>query len=119
MTIQIGDIFYARVAYTEDPSNSSRRPVIVIDELEDNLLLLISTTSKGIRKPPTYHDQFKIPIKNWRKAGFTKPSWCRGKILIQMPKYEAESLINEKSYIGKIPPHDLNYILEELEKLNK
>jgi len=47
MSLQIGDIFYADVAYTEDSSKSSNRPVIVIDELEDNILLLISTTSKG------------------------------------------------------------------------
>lgn len=106
MSLQFGDIFYAEVAYTGNPSKSSNRPVLVIDELEDNLLLLISTTTKGIRKPPNYHNQFKIPINNLKKAGFTKPSWCRGKIL------------NKKSCIGKIIPEDLNFIIEEIKNLN-
>lgn len=118
MSLQIGDIFYSDVAYTEDPSKSSNRPVIVIDELEGNILLLISTTTKERKSPPSYRDQFKIPIQNWRKTGLPNPSWCRGNILIKLPRREAELLVDEKSFIGRMHPEDFNVIIEEVERMN-
>lgn len=43
MRIEIGDIFYFDVAYEDDPSTYKKRPVILLDEDENNILLLVST----------------------------------------------------------------------------
>ncbi len=116
--MQIGDIFYFDVAYTDDPSKSSNRPVLIIDELEDDMLLLISTTTKGRKYPISGYDRYKIPIQNWRKTGLDRPSWCRGKILIRLHKDEIDSLVKISDYIGRMHPEDFNIIIEELEKIH-
>lgn len=116
--MNIGDIFYFDVAYEEDPTKSSNRPVIILDELDGDVLLLISTTTKERSSPSEPHDDYKIPILNWRKVGLPEASWCRGKILIRKTKEEIESLIKPDSYIGNMPPQELNLIITELERLH-
>lgn len=117
--MRVGDIFYFDVAYTKDPSKFSNRPSLILDELDGDILLLISTTTKERRHTVRGHDRYKIPILNWRRTGLSKASWCRGKILIRVAKEELETLVKSKDYIGRMDPDDFNYIVDEVERMNK
>lgn len=116
--MRVGDLFYFDVAYEDDPSKFKTRPVLVIEEMEDDFLLLVSTTSIKRNIPMKWYDYYKIPIPNWRKANLKDPSWCRGRILIKEKRTVVESLISVEDYIGKIHPHDFNYIIDEIAKLH-
>ncbi len=78
MLLDIGNVFWLEVEYEDMPSESKRRPVIIIDRKEDSLFILISTTTQSPSDPPSYFDRFKIPILNWRRIGFSEPSWGLG-----------------------------------------
>ncbi|WP_368900863.1 type II toxin-antitoxin system PemK/MazF family toxin [Oceanobacillus oncorhynchi] len=114
----LGDIFYIEVAYDDDPTQSKRRPAIVISEDGEDLRILITTTSKERNHPFHRHDYYKIPIHNWRKSGLTEPSWCRGKVLIEVSLSELQDVVSSEDFIGKLTEDDFNYIEEELIKLH-
>lgn len=116
--MEIGDLFYYDVAYEDDPSQYKNRPVLLLDKDENEVLMLISTTTKGRGNLFKYHDYYKIPIPDWRKAGLREASWCRGKVLISAPKEEVEANLSSEDYIGRIQPSDFNFILKELEKIH-
>ena len=48
---KLGDIFDVYVEFEDDPANGERRPVIVIGEQNNDIFILVSTTSKP-RNPP-------------------------------------------------------------------
>lgn len=66
MLFDLGEVFWLEVEYEDDPNESKRRPAIIVDKIENNLFILVSTTSQSPSDPPSYFDQFKIPIYNWR-----------------------------------------------------
>ncbi|GEN45431.1 type II toxin-antitoxin system PemK/MazF family toxin [Alkalibacillus haloalkaliphilus] len=117
--MEIGEIYYMDVEFEEQPNKSKNRPVIIFGEHEEEILLLISTTTKGRKHPISYYDQFKIPIPNWRKSGLSEPSWCRGYRLIEISKAQFKKIVKKHDYIGKLHPEDFNYILEEFVKIHK
>lgn len=117
--MKIGDIFYFDVVYTDNPSQTSNRSVIIIDELDNDFLLLVSTTTKGRKYPIKGYDRYKIPVPNWRKSGFHSPSWCRGKYLIKLSKSDAYTLVKKDDFIGRLHPDDFNFLIDELEKYIK
>lgn len=119
MNLEIGDIFYLEIAYEDDPSQSKKRPVIIIDESEDGIFLLVSTTSKPRNNTLTFHDRYKIPILNWQKSGLKKPSWCKAKRLFAIPKSVIETTVKKSDYIGKLTPGDLEFIIKEIERLHQ
>lgn len=116
--MNIGDVFYFDVKYEGDPSNLKNRPVLLLSEDEDNMLFMVSTTTKPRYHPFKWYDYSKIPINNWRRIGFSKPSWCLAEYLISLPRKEVESLVNEDDYIGVMNTDDFNKIIEKVEKLH-
>lgn|SRR5699024_552279 len=116
--MRIGDLFYFDVAYEDDPSIFKNRPVMLLQESEDNFLLLISTTTTKRNDPLKWYDAYKIPIQNWRKTGLREPSWCLARNLIEISRAELELLIGADDYIGRMHPEDFNYIIEEIERLH-
>ena len=115
----MGAIFWFDVGYEDIPGESKRRPVIIVDEPEDNLLILVSTTSQSPDDPPSYYDQFKIPIPNWRKSGLSKPSWGLGFRLIEITRRDFEKIIEDKDYIGVMYPYDFNYLIRQIELMHE
>ena len=94
------------------------RPALLLQALDDNFLLLISTTTTGRNNPLKQHDKYKIPILNWRETDLRKASWSQAKILIGISRTEVEPLINSDDYIVRIHPEDINFIIEEIERLH-
>lgn len=117
MKIKIGELYYLDVAY-DDPSKVKKRPVMILDEIGKDVLILVSTISVGRNNPPKYYDRYKVPIYNWRKTGLQKPSWFRVYRLIRLPRKEVKSLIKPSDYIGRMHPEDFNNVLREIERLH-
>lgn len=115
----LGEIFWSEVEYEQEPGESKIRPVIIVAESEDDLLILVSTTSQPPDDPPKYHDQYKIPLPNWRKCGLFKPSWGLGLRLLEVNKRNFAKEINNEDFIGKMPPRDLKYLIHQIELIHQ
>jgi len=119
MLFDIGSIFWLKVAYEDIPEESKRRPAIIIDVKKESFLILVTTSTQPPSEPPTYFDQFKIPIYNWRKYGFTKPSWALGLRLIELTINEFKSVVKKEDYIGKMNEIDLQYLINRIEQIHR
>ncbi|EJR29729.1 MULTISPECIES: type II toxin-antitoxin system PemK/MazF family toxin [Bacillus cereus group] len=111
---ELGHIYYIDKAFEDDPSQSKRRPAIIvdIDEQNDTIYTLVATTSQGRKDPPKHYDQFKHPIINWRKSGFTEPSWALCYSVVELPK---EALLD---FVGTMDDRDYDRLLDFLESLD-
>jgi len=118
MHLLLGEIYWLNVGYQDSPTESKIRPVIIIGIEDDELLLLVATTSVPPKDPPKHFDKYKIPILNWRKAGLLKPSWVQGLRLINLTKTQMQILVNDDNYIGCMNEIDFNHLVSELEKLH-
>jgi mRNA interferase MazF len=118
MLYGIGETFYLEVEYEDSPNEAKRRPAIIIDKKEDSLFILVSTTSQSPSDPPSYFDQFKIPILNWRNIGLSKPSWGLGYRLIELTENEFKSVVKRTDYIGHMSERDLQYLIAEIELIH-
>jgi mRNA interferase MazF len=118
MNFNTGDIFWLDVEFEDDPESSKRRPALIIGSTADELIILVSTTSQPPSDPPSFYDQFKIPILNWRSNGFTKPSWVKGLILLSYSNEYLMQKINPSDYISKMDENSFNYIVNELELIH-
>lgn len=107
-------------AFVDDPGESKRRPVIIIDDSDPDNYRVVSTTSQPRHNPLKWYDEFRIPILNWQKDGFERPSWCRAKPIVTYSLADLLSQIKDPSrdYIGKMTHFDFNYIILEMNKLD-
>lgn len=118
--LELGDIIYLDFSYEDDPTNSKRRPVIIIDDEDPENYRVVSTTNKPRHIPLKWYDEFRIPILNWRKDGFNKQSWCRARPIVTYSLRDLQKQIKDPSrdYIGKMTLLDFNYIISEMNKLD-
>ena len=119
MVLDIGEIFWLEVEYEDKSEESKRRPAIIIGKVEGSFLILVSTTTQSPSEPPSYFDQFKIPIYNWRKCGFPKPSWALGMRLIEFTEDELKSIVKNEDYIGAMNEIDLQYLISKIEQMHR
>jgi len=82
-------------------------------------LILVSTTTQSPSEPPSYFDQFKISIYNWRKYGLSKPSWALGLRLIEFTEDELISVIKNEDYIGHLNEIDLQHLISKIEQIHR
>ncbi len=111
----IGEIFWLEIEYEDLPDESKRRPAIIIDKLEDSIFILVSTTTQSPSDPPSYFDQYKIPILNWRKIGLPKHSWGLAYRLIQLTEDELKDVVKRRDYIACMSDKDLQYLIDQIE----
>lgn len=119
MPFDLGEMFWLEVEYEDDPNESKRRPAIIVSKIENNLFILVSTTSQSPSDPPSYYDQFKIPIYNWRKYGFSKPSWGLGYRLIRLTDEELKSVVKKEDFLGRMSEIDLKNLNEKIERIHQ
>ncbi|MDR3587682.1 MAG: type II toxin-antitoxin system PemK/MazF family toxin [Desulfosporosinus sp.] len=115
----LGEIFWSDVEYEDIPGESKIRPVIIVGELENILLILVATSSQSPDDPPKHHDLYKIPIPNWRKSGLTKPSWGLGLRLLEVNKEDFRKNIKDKDFIGKMYELDFQYLVHQIELIHE
>ena len=112
MPPSIGDIFRVRVRYADDPTQFKDRPVVILAISDDRVTAITAQlTSQDPGDPPSYYDQFKFPVTNWRASGLDQASWV---------KTAPENLIELKlsslrSYIGRMHPQDLDKLFVFIE----
>ena len=76
------DLWFASVAYEDDPSKTDDRPVLVIDEKRGIYAALMIT-----RTPPRESFWGEYRVQKWRQAGLSDPSTIRiSKFLRLEPK---------------------------------
>lgn len=76
------DLWFASVAYEDDPSKADDRPVLVIDEKRG-----IYAALKITRTPPRESFWGEYRVQKWRQAGLSDPSTIRiSKFLRLAPK---------------------------------
>ena len=119
MNFNVGDIFWLDVEFEDEPDTSKRRPVIIVAGNADELLILVSTTSQPPSNPPSFYDQFKIPILKWRNNGFTKPSWVKGLLLLRYSNKYLKSVVKPDDYITTMDESSFNYLVNELELIHE
>lgn len=61
-------VWWARVSFEDDPTESKVRPVVIIDGRAFVCTALKVTSQKR-------NDRFHVELIQWRKAGLGKPSW--------------------------------------------
>lgn len=115
---EIGEVYWLEVEYEDIPNESKRRPAIIIDKKEDRLFILVSTTSQSPKDPPSYFDQFKIQIYNWRKIGLPQASWGLGYRLIELTDEELKSVVTKTDYIGRLNETDLHDIIAKIDNMH-
>ncbi|PIC72911.1 type II toxin-antitoxin system PemK/MazF family toxin [Sporosarcina sp. P17b] len=71
------DIYLAKVYYKGQEGHAKRRPVLIIDDSENNLVTIAEITSAEPNDPPKTYDVFKVEILDWKAAGLDKPSWVK------------------------------------------
>ncbi|MCO1604736.1 type II toxin-antitoxin system PemK/MazF family toxin [Desulfosporosinus nitroreducens] len=114
----LGEIFWFEVGYEDIPNESKIRPAVIVDEDDNELLILVATTSVPPHDPPKYFDQFKIPVLNWRKVGLSKPSWVQSLKLIHLTRTQLRDLVKEDDFIGRMSELDFNYLVGEIERIH-
>jgi len=119
MPFDLGEIFWLEVEYEDDPNEFKRRPAIIVGKIENSLFILVSTTSQSPNDPPSYYDQFKIPIYNWRKYGFLKPSWGLGYRLIRLTDKELKSVVKREDFLGRMNEIDLRNLIEKIKRIHQ
>nr|WP_282433078.1 hypothetical protein [Desulfosporosinus meridiei] len=112
-------MFWSDVNYEDIPGESKTRPVIIVGKQDDELLILVSTTSQAPDKSPKYFDRYKIPIPNWRKSGLAKPSWGLGFKLLKVTREDFKTTIKDKDFIGKMHEWDLKYLVHQIELIHE
>jgi len=114
----LGDIFWFEVGFVDIPNESKIRPAVIVYEEDNELLILVATTSIPPHDPPKYFDQFKIPVLNWRKVGLSKPSWVQSLKLIHLTRTQLRDLVKEDDFIGRMSELDFNYLVGEIERIH-
>ncbi|HBW38769.1 type II toxin-antitoxin system PemK/MazF family toxin [Desulfosporosinus sp. BICA1-9] len=71
------DIYTAIIYYRGQSGASKLRPVVILNELENNIVTIAEITSVPPKKNPGFYDKFKEEIVNWEKCGLAEPSWVK------------------------------------------
>ena len=100
----------ANIYYKGQEGEAKRRPVLIIDDSEDDLLTIAEITSVEPNDPPKTFDLFKVEIADWKAAGLDKPSWvkCYKTNVHRVPK---DRLIK---FIGEVEDLTMLNVLEKI-----
>lgn len=107
------EIYRVKIYFEDDPSQFKIRPILIIDvDSDSGLFTITEITSSKPKVPPTYHDQYKEPIINWRRAGLTEPSYVKTHKIYRI---EQDKLLE---FVGEVPGIDFDRILDRIIEVN-
>lgn len=72
-----GELYLAKVYFKGTKGPFKQRPVLIVDDTEENLITFAEITSIEPTDPPKYYDNFKVEIPDWQAAGLKKISWVK------------------------------------------
>lgn len=107
---------YFLPVYFEETDEFKTRPVIVL-QVKDNQVFLVSTTASVPEVVsnfvPRIHSK-RVPILNWRKNPFIKPSWVRADYIYTVNKTSLERELTLESFLGKMIVQDFNIVAKSV-----
>jgi len=69
---------YKVIIYYRGQSGAHKiRPVVILNDLGNNLFTIAEITSVSPKNPPKPYDRFKEQIINWEQCGLNEPSWVK------------------------------------------
>lgn len=81
--LNVGEVWFVKFPYEEDPSNYSKRPVIILDVDEEELKVLsVKVTKHKARE----NDDYDTPILYWQEAKLRFKSTARVSKTLYIPK---------------------------------
>lgn len=81
--LNVGEVWFVRFPYEENPKKYSDRPVVVLDVDEDQLeVLSVKVTKHNVRE----YDDYDAPIVYWQQAKLRFESTARVAKTIYIPK---------------------------------
>lgn len=102
-----GDVWYAEVHFSVDPTKSKIRPVVIVaNEQVIDLDVLVAPITTGL--PRSGYD---VPLKHWKAAGLPAESVARTSK--QLPIFHAKF----KKKLGSLHPDDLALVLKKCREL--
>lgn len=108
MSYNVGEVWFVEFPFEDDPTKTSNRPVIVLDE--DTLgVLSVKVTKHAVRE----EDPYDLPIVYWQEANLRLASTARiSKVMI----LDADAFIVK---FGDLHPDDLHRVQEMYKKYVK
>jgi mRNA interferase MazF len=105
---KLGEIYWVDMQYEDDPTSSEYRPVAIIGEDEENLLVLvIELTSQGPKSPYGFYQTLRVPIIHWKSAGLDNFSYGK----VNRASVIESSALRSQDYIGELDPSDLDNLM--------
>lgn len=107
---KFGELHTANMYYKGNSGTYKRRPVLIIDDSEEELITIAEITSEEPNSPPKYFDSFKVEILDWNAAGLEKQSWvkCYKGNVHRVPKDRAIR------YIGVVDDSTMVSVLDKI-----
>lgn len=94
--IKTWDIWWANVAFEDDPTKAKERPVLVSSKKECYVLSMKITSHE-----PREDFEGEYPVKYWAESGLTKPSTIR---FTKRLRLSEQDMISK---IGRLHPTDI------------
>ncbi|HHW36823.1 MAG TPA: type II toxin-antitoxin system PemK/MazF family toxin [Bacillales bacterium] len=106
----IGEIYDVEVEFDERDGRAKTRPVVIIDVKNGDpiVVLVAALTGQGPKNPPTFFDQYKVALKDWKQAGLKKESFVKSS---KTYTFDASSL---RTYRGTLSEEDLLMVISNV-----
>jgi len=117
VALTVGNIEYALVPYSDDPSTRKHRPVVILGwskmgwGQDESILVVPITSYDGVPKPRDGDVRL-----DWRAAGLAKDSWARAR---RVWGAHPHAFSTTKTSPGAISDNELRLIYIEIEALFK
>lgn len=100
--MKIGDIYCLNYPFEEDISKSKERPamILVVSKNQNDFYALKITS---VKRNHYIHD---VPIKDWKDAGLSSPSYVRCDKLQSFIKDDIVTSVGKNGYIGTMSLDD-------------
>lgn len=108
----IGEIYTAKIFYQDDEENYKVRPILVLNNTDNNFITIAEITSIPPKNPPSYYDKFKELIIKWKQAGLNEPSYIKCKNV-----YNIENILLY-DFIGVMELSDFINIINKINDYN-
>lgn len=104
--VSFGELYLAKVYYKGAKGSYKDRPVLIVDDSEEDLVTFAELTTK----PPKYFGTFKVEVYNWKTAGLDKQSWVKCYIG-NIHRVHKSRMFNK---IGLVNPNVITEVLEKI-----
>lgn|SRR5659263_359351 len=107
----IGDVCLVQIFFNMKNKTYKIRPVLILNKI-NTTVTIAKITSVPSDAPPTYYDQFKEKIIDWKQCGLDKQSYVKCKNIHNITN------IRLLKKLGSMSNNDLLNIVAKIEEYN-